>query len=77
MVNKIKGYRNMLGLSQEQLGKQLGISKQAYYNKESGKNSFSDSEKLKFKTLLLPLFPDITIEDIFFWEKVCKSILNT
>ena len=27
MVNKIKGYRNMLGLSQEQLGKQLGISK--------------------------------------------------
>lgn len=66
MVNKIKGYRNMLGLSQGQLGKQLGISKQAYYNKESGKNSFSDSEKLKFKALLLPLFPDITIEDIFF-----------
>ncbi|KJQ78085.1 helix-turn-helix transcriptional regulator [Streptococcus oralis] len=66
MVNKIKGYRNMLGLSQEQLGKQLGISKQAYYNKESGKNSFSDSEKLKFKALLLPLFPNITIEDIFF-----------
>ena len=66
MVNKIKGYRNMLGLSQEQLGKKLGISKQAYYNKESGKNSFSDSEKLKFKALLLPLFPDITIEDIFF-----------
>lgn len=66
MVNKIKGYRNMLGLSQEQLGKKLGISKQAYYNKESGKNSFSDSEKLKFKALLLPLFPDISIEDIFF-----------
>lgn len=56
----------MLGLSQEELGRKLGISKQAYYNKENGRNSFSDTEKLKFKTLVLPLFPDITIEDIFF-----------
>lgn len=66
MVNKIKGYRTMLGLSQEELGRKLGISKQAYYNKENGRNSFSDTEKLKFKTLVLPLFPNITIEDIFF-----------
>lgn len=36
-MNKIKGYRNMLGLTQEELGKKLGISKQSYYNKETGK----------------------------------------
>ncbi|MGK0719115.1 helix-turn-helix transcriptional regulator [Streptococcus uberis] len=65
-MNKIKGYRNMLGLTQEELGKKLGISKQSYHNKETGKTSFSDSEKLKFKTLIQPLFPEITLEEIFF-----------
>ncbi|MCW0934624.1 helix-turn-helix domain-containing protein [Streptococcus anginosus] len=64
--NTIRGYRNMLGLTQEQLGKQLGMTKQTYHNKEVGKNSFSDKEKIEFKKLLLPLFPNITIEDIFF-----------
>ncbi|AEZ61461.1 transcriptional regulator, putative [Streptococcus infantarius subsp. infantarius CJ18] len=44
-LNKIKGYRNMLGLTQEQMGKKLGITKQTYHNKEVGKNSFSDKEK--------------------------------
>ncbi|MCK1166918.1 MULTISPECIES: helix-turn-helix transcriptional regulator [Streptococcus] len=65
-MNKIKGYRNMLGLTQEELGKKLGISKQSYYNKETGKTSFSDNEKIMFKTLLQPLFPEITLEEIFF-----------
>ncbi|VMK83594.1 transcriptional regulator [Streptococcus pneumoniae] len=70
--NKMRGYRNMLGLTQEKLGKKLGISKQSYYNKESGKTQFSDKEKLKIKNLLIPLFPDITIEDIFFKQKYAK-----
>jgi putative transcriptional regulator len=64
--HKIRGYRNMLGLTQEKLGEELGISKQSYYNKETGKTQFSDKEKLKIKNLLIPLFPEITIEDIFF-----------
>ncbi|MFK4788109.1 helix-turn-helix transcriptional regulator [Lactococcus petauri] len=64
--NKVKGYRNMLGLTQQQLGKKLGISKQTYHNKEKEKTSFTDSEKVAFKKLLVPLFPEITIEDIFF-----------
>lgn len=64
--NKVRGYRNMLGLTQEQLGKKLGMTKQTYHNKEVGRNSFSDEEKIEFKNLLLPLFPDITLEDIFF-----------
>lgn len=56
----------MLGLTQEQMGKKLGMSKQSYHNKEIGKYSFSDSEKVDFKNLLLPIFPNISIEDIFF-----------
>lgn len=39
-LNKIKGYRNMLGLTQEQMGKKLGITKQTYHNKEVGKIHF-------------------------------------
>ena len=64
--NKIRGYRNMLGLTQEQLGKKLNISRQSYHNKESGKTRFTDSEKMTFKNLLIPLFPNINLEDIFF-----------
>ena len=64
--NTIRGYRTMLGLTQAQLGAKLGITKQAYYNKETGRVSFSDIEKKKFKELLLPKFPNITIDDIFF-----------
>ena len=65
-INKIKGYRNYLNLTQEGMGQKLGISKQSYYNKETNKSSFTDEEKKKFKELLLPYFPNITMEDIFF-----------
>ena len=65
-TNKIKGYRNMLNLSQQELGEKLGMTKQSYHNKETGKCRFKDAEKMEFKKLLLPLFPNITIEDIFF-----------
>ncbi len=30
----------MLGLTQEQLGEKLGMTKQSYHNKEVGKNYF-------------------------------------
>ncbi|MEB3643231.1 MULTISPECIES: helix-turn-helix transcriptional regulator [Streptococcus] len=64
--DKVRGYRNMLGLTQAQLGDRLGMTKQTYHNKEVGKNAFTDEEKRNFKELLLPQFPDITIDDIFF-----------
>lgn len=65
-INKVRGYRNMLGLTQEQLGAKLKMTKQSYCNKENGRSRFSDTEKLAFKNLLLPVFPNISIEDIFF-----------
>lgn len=68
MKNRIRGYRNMLGLTQEQLGNKLGMTKQTYHNKEIGKNAFTDKEKVIFKNLLVPLFPNINIDDIFFKE---------
>ncbi|MEM5568219.1 transcriptional regulator [Aerococcus viridans] len=66
-INKIAGYRAMLGLTQQQMGERLGIkNKQTYSLKENGKRAFSDKEKELLKKIMLPYFPDITIDDIFF-----------
>lgn len=64
-MNRIVGYRKMLGLTQADLAKEFGISLQAYRLKENGTTAFKDSEKLHFKKMLLSIFPEITIDDIF------------
>lgn len=65
-VNKVKGYRTMLGMTQTEMAEELGITPQAYYRKEKGLNEFKDSEKIKFRQMIKEIFPDITIEQIFF-----------
>ena len=50
--NKIKGYRYMLGLSQEEMAVKLGMSKKTYIKRERGAMQFKDDEKLKFKKLI-------------------------
>ena len=65
-MNKIIGYRKMLGFTQTDLAKEFVISLQAYRLKENGTTAFKDSEKVLFKNLLIPIFPSITIDDIFF-----------
>ena len=65
-MNKIIGYRKMLGFTQTDLAKEFGISLQDYRLKENGTTAFKDSEKVLFKNLLIPIFPSITIDDIFF-----------
>lgn len=63
---KIAGYRKMLGMTQKEMAKQFNISSQAYWQKEKGKTAFSDREKVVFKELLKTIFPNITIDEIFF-----------
>ena len=69
MANKLAGYRKMLGKTQEDMAFIFRISRQAYSNKEKGKTPFKDDEKQLIKELLQPLFPDITIDEIFFSDK--------
>ncbi len=69
-MNLVAGYRKMLGMTQNEMAEKLGISKQSYYKKENKKVSFTDQEKILFKNMLVPLFPSITIDDIFFSKKV-------
>lgn len=64
--NIIVGYRQMLGYNQKEFAELLGISKNSYYLKENGKVSFNDKEKMIFKNKVSNIFPEITIDDIFF-----------
>lgn len=66
MKNRVAGYRKMLGKTQSDMAEVFGISKQAYSAKERGITSFKDNEKIMFKELLKPLFPNITIDEIFY-----------
>ncbi len=66
-MNKVAGYRKMLGMSQNVMAKEFGISGQAYRLKEKGEVNFTKKEMLKFRELLRKeIFPSITIDEIFF-----------
>lgn len=65
-INKIKGYRNFLGMNQTQMATALGITLTAYRNKENGKTEWKDSERIMIKELLTPYFPGITIDQLFY-----------
>lgn len=64
--NKIKGYRCMLGLTQKDLAILFDLSIQSISNKERGRTSFTDEEKIKFRELVKEIKPDITIDEIFY-----------
>lgn len=65
-INKVAGYRNMLGLTQKELASYLGITAQSYSNKETGRNSFNDKEKIELKRLFNKIDDKLSIDDIFF-----------
>lgn len=65
-TNKVKAYRNFLGYSQREMSDLLGITLNSYRNKERGITNWKDEERIFFKKLLLPLFPGITVDSIFF-----------
>ena len=71
-MNLIAGYRKMLDKNQTDMASIFNISLQAYRMKEIGNTPFSDREKIMFKEMLLPIFPNITIDEIFFNQKVSK-----
>ncbi|GAB2499602.1 transcriptional regulator [Alkalibacterium psychrotolerans] len=72
-MDKVKGYRVWLGLTQKEMASKLGISRQAYSDKENGKYSFNDREKEIIRDLFKEVSNDITIDEIFFSKKVAKS----
>ncbi|WP_342442543.1 helix-turn-helix domain-containing protein [Lysinibacillus sp. FSL K6-0075] len=65
-MNKIVGYRKMLGLTQGEMARYLNISEVTYRNKEKGISAFKDKEMKLFYEVFSRKNSKITIEDIFF-----------
>ena len=63
MENRIKVYRAIKGVTQEQLAKVIGITRQTVIAIEKG--NYNPSLELAFK---LARFFDTTIEEIFIYE---------
>ena len=65
-MSRLKGYRVMLGLTQQAMADKLEISLRSYNNKETGKTPFNDKEKKKIKSIVTEVKPDITIDELFY-----------
>lgn len=65
-VNKVRGYRKMLGLTQKDLALLIGISENQYRLKEKGKYEFSQSEMKKIHELICKNVGVVSLETIFF-----------
>lgn len=74
-MNKIVGYRKMLGMTQNEMAIKFGISTQAYRTKEQGKVNFTNNEMRLFRDLLRnSLFPTITVDEIFLINSLCFTM---
>ena len=69
---KLKGKRNELGITLDEMAKKLGISTDAYFRKEKGKTDFYLCEVRK----ILELF-DCKYEEIFFTPDVNQRVDDT
>lgn len=65
-MNKIKGYRNMLNETQEDWANLLGVTKQAFSQKEIGIRNFKDNEKVIIQNHLKKRGIVKTIDELFF-----------
>jgi putative transcriptional regulator len=75
MNNTLVAYRKLIHYNQTKMAKELEISLTSYSQKESGKKNFNQSEMIKITNIIKDFIPDITMDAIFFNQKV--SILVT
>ena len=69
-MNKVRGYRVMLGLTQKEMAIKLDCSVSSYQSKERGNVDFKDVEKLKFLSLVKRVDNSVRLEDIFFTTRL-------
>lgn len=65
MNSNLKGYRNMMNLTQSEMASRLEISTASYSNKEIGKKDFSQTEIEKIMSMLKVYRPLLTYEEVF------------
>lgn len=65
-MNVLKGYRIMMGETQQDWAKMLNIARETYNSKETKKVPFSDEEKTIIKNHVKKIKNNITIDELFF-----------
>ena len=63
-MNKIKGYRSMIGLTQEELATELGMATRTFVNKETGKSEFTVSELQTIKEILNAKGINVSLDEL-------------
>lgn len=63
-INKLKGYRVMIGKTQEEMAEAIGISKRAYQDKEAGVSSLTLSEAVRVIEIFKGFGINITAEEL-------------
>lgn len=71
-MNLVSMYRRMTGKSQKYFASKLGISVNSYANKEKGKTQFTQKEMELFHAEMRKYIKNISVEDIFFSNKLQK-----
>ena len=63
-VNKIKGYRAMLGMSQKEMAEVLGLSLRGYSTKENGQSKFDANELVKIQQTFKEKNLEVSLDDL-------------
>lgn len=63
-MNKVKGYRVMCNLTQDDMASIVGISRKSYNDKETGKRNFTIIELQKIRDAINLKGANITLDDL-------------
>lgn len=63
-MNKVRGYRVMCNMTQDDMALVLGMSKRTYLDKESGKREFTLTEFKKIKEIINDKGINVTLDDL-------------
>lgn len=64
-MSRLKGYRVMAGLTQEDVAKEFGYSRVNYTYKENDQKLLTSEEKEKLFQLLSKKLPNLTFDELF------------
>jgi putative transcriptional regulator len=65
-MNKVKGFRTMLGMTQIEMANELGVSDTTYRTLENNPDKFTLEQINKFLEVVKRVDPSVKAEDIFF-----------
>lgn len=63
-LNKVKGYRVMANITQDEMASVIGVQRRSYIDKENGIREFTVKELTAIRDILISKGIDITLDDL-------------